>query len=201
MRSLASPLQCSDDACAPRNTVAVATCSLTILFFCFFFYCPVPYSTLLCLARLEHFSNTEQQHLRDPYQRSFDRKICSFDDLFCSPRCCVKSLGRRFNAEKQATSSGYAYENALKPNRGARLNPGFQYLRMRSMSFFFKSRDQRTLKAAIKEAHKGGHAKNRHFMMLCTSHKYTETHAYSHMHICPDCKWHKEITTLPPILW
>ena len=33
-------------ASPPRNTVAVATCSLTIL--CF--YCPVPYSTLLCLA-------------------------------------------------------------------------------------------------------------------------------------------------------
>lgn len=37
-------LQCSDDACAPRNTVAVATCSLTIL--CFFFltvHCSIRY--------------------------------------------------------------------------------------------------------------------------------------------------------------
>lgn len=47
--SFTSPLLCSDDACAPRNTVAVATCSLTIL--CF--YCPVPHSTSLCLAELD----------------------------------------------------------------------------------------------------------------------------------------------------
>lgn len=41
-QSSASPLQCSDDACAPRNTVAVATCSLTIL--CFFtVHCSIPY--------------------------------------------------------------------------------------------------------------------------------------------------------------
>lgn len=40
-QSSASPLQYSDDACAPRNTVAVATCSLTILCFFFFFYRPL----------------------------------------------------------------------------------------------------------------------------------------------------------------
>lgn len=69
-QSLASPLLCSDDACAPRNTVAVATCSLTIL--CF--YCPVPYSTLLCLAELdEHLLfKTDRQHLFGQSQLSFN---------------------------------------------------------------------------------------------------------------------------------
>lgn len=72
-QSLASPLLCSDDACAPRNTVAVATCSLTIL--CF--YCPVAYSTLPCLAEPdEHFLfRSDQQHLGALNQLIFDLKL------------------------------------------------------------------------------------------------------------------------------
>lgn len=42
-QSSASPFQCSDDACAPRNTVAVATCSLTSLCCFFTVHCSIPY--------------------------------------------------------------------------------------------------------------------------------------------------------------
>lgn len=68
-----SPLLCSDDACAPRNTVAVATCSLTIL--CF--YCPVPYSTLLCLAEPDESLpfETDRQHLCGLNQLISDLKL------------------------------------------------------------------------------------------------------------------------------
>lgn len=71
-QSSALPLLCSDDARAPRNTVAVATCSLTIL--CF--YCPVPYSTLLCLAEPDEqlLFRSDQQHVCGPNQLSFDFK-------------------------------------------------------------------------------------------------------------------------------
>lgn len=59
-QSSASPLQCSgcieEDACAPRNTVAVATCSVTILCFFFFFHCPLLDPILLCWDELDQHS-------------------------------------------------------------------------------------------------------------------------------------------------
>lgn len=62
-------------------------------------------------------------------------------------------------------------------------NLGLQYLRIRSISVFLKNTDPRTLNAAIKKAHKGMHAKNRHFLMLCTSHRFYLTHKHTDKYI------------------
>lgn len=79
----------------------MATCSLTIL--CF--YCPVPYSTLLCLAEFdEHLPfKTDQQHLYGLYQLIFTLKLNVYFllSIWCSSRYNVNSLSRHLYVEEQ----------------------------------------------------------------------------------------------------
>lgn len=156
-QSLASPLQCSDDACAPRNTVAVATCSLTIL--CF--YCPVPYSTLLCLTEFDELLKADHRHIYSLYQLMFylrlNISVTAFGVCPGSTDSVVETQGGGINIDVKAFYMKiHTGVNAGRPGRRHKVESGPSVLKdevnVTLFFFFFLSIDLRSLQAAINKA-------------------------------------------------
>lgn len=147
---------------APRNTVAVATCSLTIL--CF--YCPVPYSTLLCLAELDqHFvSKMDKQRLCCLNQNAFNSKLI----VYACSICYYNTLGKKSQSWilefcsweiEQGWTLAFSITTA-----GTNLQRILMVKVWGSGQHWFSSKTYfEEVKAAIKKARKGMYAKNRLF--------------------------------------